>query len=116
MGLTSINLKHSVPSDIPTHNQYIPAQYLKSQVWLDEINRWTENQKMLINEKKTKTMIINFTDNYQFTTRLQLKGEHIEVIKSTRLLGTILADDLKRQMPGWHSCKRLLALALLWMT
>ena len=51
---------------------------------------------MIINEKKTKTMIINFTENYQFTTRLQLKGENVEVLNSTRLLGTILADDL-----GW---------------
>jgi hypothetical protein len=96
VGITSLNLKHSVPSDIPLHNQYIPAQKLQSQVWLDEINRWTENQKMIINEKKTKTMIINFTENYQFTTRLQLKGENVEVLNSTRLLGTILADDL-----GW---------------
>jgi hypothetical protein len=96
VGITSLNLKQSVPSDIPLHNQYIPAQNLQSQVWLDEINRWTENQKMIINEKKTKTMIINFTENYQFTTRLQLKGENVEVLNSTRLLGTILADDL-----GW---------------
>ena len=51
---------------------------------------------MLINEKKTKTMIINFTENYKFTTRLQLKGENIEVVNSKRLLGTMLTDDL-----GW---------------
>ena len=51
---------------------------------------------MLINGKKTKTMIINFTENYQFSTRLKLKNENVEVINSTRLLGTILSDDL-----GW---------------
>ena len=32
---------------------------------------------------------------YQFTTRLQLKNENIEVINSTRLLGTILSNDLR---------------------
>ena len=97
VGLSSFNLKSSVPNDIPVHNQFIPPENLKSQKWLDEINIWTENQKMLINQKKTKTMIFNFTENHKFTTRLKLKNENIdiEVINSTKLLGTILTDDLK---------------------
>ena len=68
---------------------------MKSQEWLDNINNWTKNQKMLINGKKTKTMIFNYTDKYQFTTRLQLNDKTVEVIKSTKLLGTIIQDDLK---------------------
>ena len=95
VGITCFNLKSSVPADIPQHNQFIPPENLKSQNWLDQINLWTENQKMLINQKKTKTMIFNFTDKFKFTTRLKLKNENIEVINSTRLLGTILTDDLK---------------------
>ena len=50
---------------------------------------------MKINEDKTKTMIFNFSDKHQFTTRLQLNSQTVEVIKSTRLLGTIVSDDLK---------------------
>ena len=88
-------MKQTVPSDLPSHNQFIPAQNLQSQKWLDQINKWTENQKMIINEKKTKTMLINFTEKYQFATRLQLKEENVEVINSTKLLGTIISDDLK---------------------
>ena len=53
------------------------------------------NQKMLVNEKKTKAMIFNFTKNYQFTTRLSINNNGIEVIDSTRLLGTIIQNDLK---------------------
>ena len=94
VGISSLNIKNSVPSDLPSHNQFIPATNLKSQEWLNEIDQWTENQKMIINEKKTKTMIINFTENYQFSTRLQLKNDNIEVIDSTRLLGTIISNDL----------------------
>ena len=52
VGLTSYSIKHHVPSDIPSHNQYIPAHSLESQKWLNEINDWTINQKMLINGKK----------------------------------------------------------------
>ena len=50
---------------------------------------------MMINESKTKSMIFNFTTNYQFTTRLTLNSETIEVLKSTKLLGTIISDDLR---------------------
>ena len=39
-----------------------------------------------------------YTDNYKFTTRMKLKNENIEVINSTRLLGTILTDDLRWEL------------------
>ena len=95
IGLSSFNVRGQVPTDIPDHNQYIPPQNLKSQEWLNIINEWTVNQKMLVNEKKTKAMIFNFTKNYQFTTRLSINNKGIEVIDSTRLLGTIIQNDLK---------------------
>ena len=40
-------------------------------------------------------MIFNFTTKYQFTTRLSLNDEMIEVLNSTKLLGTIISDDLR---------------------
>ena len=83
-----------MPSDIPVHNQYIPAEHLESQRWLKTINDWTLKQKMLINEKKTKTMIFNYTNKYQFTTRLSINDQPIEVVNNTRLLGTIIQDNL----------------------
>ena len=95
VGITSFNVKIQVPTDIPTHNPFIPPENLESQGWLDNINEWTENQKMMVNGKKTKAMIFNFTDRFQFTTRLKLKNQAIEVIDSTRLLGTIISNDLK---------------------
>ena len=95
VGITSFNIKQEVPNDIPLHNQFIQPQNLKSQEWLEKIDDWTEKQKMMINTKKTKTMIINFTDNFQFTTRLKLKDENVEVIDSTKLLGTVISNDLK---------------------
>ena len=95
VGITSYNLKQQVPSDINSHNQFIPGLNLKSQNWLDQINQWTIDQKMQINENKTKNMIFNFTDKYQFSTRLVLNDQNIEVLNSTKLLGTIICDDLK---------------------
>ena len=49
---------------------------------------------MKINQKKTKTMLFNFTHNYQFMTRLVLNGENVEVVSETKLLGTIISNDL----------------------
>ena len=50
---------------------------------------------MILNQKKTKVMIFNFTDNYKFTTRLTMNQENIEVVNKAKLLGVIISDDLK---------------------
>ena len=82
IGLSSFNIKSQVPSDIHAHGQFIEPTNLKSQNWLDQINHWTNSQKMIINEAKTKAMIFNFTENYQFSTRLSLKGKNVEIIRN----------------------------------
>ena len=97
-GVCSYNLRSHIPSDIPIHNQVIPPEKLKSQEWLDKINLWTKNQKMLLNEEKTQTMIFNFTNNHQFTTRLSVNDKIIQVVDNTKLLGTIVSNDLKWDM------------------
>ena len=50
---------------------------------------------MQLNCEKTKNMIFNFTNNYQFMTRLHSNETNIEVLNSTKLLGTIISNDLK---------------------
>ena len=80
IGLSSFYMKSQIPSDIPQHGQFIQSENLKSQEYLNQINTWTEDHKMIISEKKTKAMIFNFTDKFQFTTRLQLKDKNVEVV------------------------------------
>ena len=72
IGLASINSRVSVRSDIPCHNQFISADNLKMQNYLKDIKEWTENQKMLLNKRKTKAMIFNFSKNHQFSTSLTI--------------------------------------------
>ena len=50
---------------------------------------------MELNEEKTKAMVFNFTRTKQFSTRLTLKNQNIETVKHTKLLGTIISDNLK---------------------
>ena len=49
---------------------------------------------MKLNEQKTKIIIFNFTNNYQFSTRLYLRNELLEIVPSTKLLGTVVTQDL----------------------
>ena len=80
---------------MPEHNQYIPGNNLKSQEYLEKIKDWTDQQKMILNQKKTKLMVFNFTEKYQFGTRLQLNGDNLEIVDRAKLLGVIITDDLK---------------------
>ena len=94
-GLASYNVRSHVSSSVPSHNQIIPAHHLKTQGYLEEINDWTDSKQMKLNEKKTKTMIINFSKKHKFTTDLKLKGETLEIVDEYKALGVILSSDLK---------------------
>ena len=105
-GMTSYNMKQHVSSIIPVHNQFIDSQNLKSQDYLNAVSAWTKNQKMKINEEKTKTMIFNYTRDHQFTTDLKLNAKSVEVISETKLLGTIITNDLKWDKNTDHIVKK----------
>ena len=94
VGLSSYNIRAHVPSHIPTHNQVISGENLESQAQLEKINNWTKEKKMMLNEKKTKSMIFNFTKKYQFVTSLKVNNSDIDLVKETKLLGTIITDTL----------------------
>ena len=95
IGISSYNIKTHIPSDIPTHNQYIKGENLKSQSYINTISDWTEKQQMKLNHKKSNIMIFNYSKKSQFTTRLAMEGEILPVVKKTKLLGTIITDDLR---------------------
>ena len=97
-GISSYNTKHHVPSDIADHNQYMAPANLKSQQYLDKITSWIDDHLMKLNVDKSKYLTVNFTNNYQFSTRLCLDGAQLEEVSETKLLGLIVRNDLK-----WHS-------------
>ena len=97
IGISSYNCKQQVPSDIQASNLYIPSKNIQTQNSLDKICEWTNRKKMLINSDKTKYMIINFTKNFQFSTRLSLEGKVIQQITQTKLLGVMVDDSLSWQ-------------------
>ena len=54
----------------------------------------------MIDCKKTKTMIFNFTEKYQFGIKLEIGGTPIEMIDITQLLGTIIMKELRWDQNG----------------
>ena len=84
---------------------------LKSQEYIDEINTWSTNQKIILNQKKTKLLIFNFTDKYQFSIRLKLNCENIYIVNQTKLLDTIITGRLR-----WDKNCRELILRLIYIT
>ena len=71
-----------------------PLYKLKTQDHLNRINKWTADKKMKLNISKTKNIIFNFSRNKQFSTEIKLDGEVIETVAETKLLGTIITNDL----------------------
>ena len=49
---------------------------------------------MKLNVKKTKNILFNFSQKYQFSTKLTLMNEDIEMVRETKLLGTIITDQI----------------------
>ena len=45
--------------------------------------------------KKTKSMIINFTNKNQCSTRIKLENETMEIVSEAKILGCLITDDLK---------------------
>ena len=95
VGIATHNLTQNVPTNIPLHNQVVPNEHHRSQEYLEKIADWTDQKKMVLNEKTSKAMIFNFSKKYQFTTNLKLKGDKLKVLKETKLLGTVITIDLK---------------------
>ena len=94
IGLASYDFENHVPSDIAAGNFFLQPYKIKSQNYLENIEHWTESKQMKLNKKKTNYMIINFSSNYQFNTRLHIGGTKIDQITETKLLGLKIRDDL----------------------
>ena len=50
---------------------------------------------MKLNVKNTKNINFNFSKDKKFSTDVKISNESIETVSETKLLGTIITDDLK---------------------
>ena len=64
----------------------------------DQLNKIAEHateNKMKINLDKTKIMLFNQSNKYDFKPELGIEGVQLEVVNKMKLLGVVITDDLK---------------------
>ena len=93
VGLSTYNFKNHVASDIGIDQKFLSSKNIASQEYMNKICQWTDDHKMKLNEDKSKVMIVNFTKNFQFTTRIQM-NTILEIVNQTKILGLIMTSDL----------------------
>ena len=49
---------------------------------------------MKLNTRKTKAIIFKFTNEFQFSTRVYVENEVMDIIDEAKLLGVIINKDL----------------------
>jgi hypothetical protein len=75
---------------------------------LNELKSFTDNNLMVINQKKTQIMCFNFRTSLEFPPIFK-KGDSskaLDIVKETRLLGIIITDDLKWNAHVDFMCKK----------
>ena len=102
----SINLKNSLiqdPQERPQPHSYFEKDKLILPIGnnplkeiLEEISLFTDNQKMKINEGKTKIMMFNKSNKLQFPPEIGFTAQkNLEYVSQAKILGIIITDDLK---------------------
>ena len=105
----ALNLKEITVPD-PNPNKDLPKQYHERtghvlqaeknpiQVEVDKLKHYAKENKMVINESKTKVMIFNPARKIDILPQIEIsEGNYIEVVEETKLLGLIVRSDLKWQ-------------------
>ena len=106
--LCEYNFRLHVASDIGVDSYYLPPKSFQMQENLNKITTWTDQNLMMLNEKKSQYIIFNRAQA-DFNTRLKLNDNNIEEVHKVRLLGVLLTDDLKFQKNTEDICKRAFA-------
>ena len=81
-------------SDIGTNKKFLSNENILSQQYLNRIETWAGDMKMKLNVKKSNVMVFNFTEDYQFNTRLYLENTLLEIITEYTEYGTGHYDNI----------------------
>ena len=76
-----------------TDEKYIHPEHLKTSMTLEKIAKWSEENMMILNPKKSKYLIFSRSKS-NFSTRLDIEGSNLERQKSMKLCGVWLSENL----------------------
>ena len=85
----------------------LPKQNTFLQNEIQTIKHLSDSREMVLNSGKTCLFIVNFTDNHQFKSLLQIPdcSSPLEVVFETKLLGYWLTKDMKAHRHVQHMLK-----------
>ena len=105
----ALNLKETLVEDtekilvkpLTHHDRFellLPEESSKVQKQLQELESHADKNEMKVNKKKTKAMLFNPSRSKDFTPKLVIANETIELVEEMKLLGVQITSDMK-----WNS-------------
>ena len=73
----------------------LPEAKSKVQMQLKELETHASQNEMKINNKKTKSMLFNSAKTKDFTSKLKIDNDIIELVEEMKLLGVKITSDIK---------------------
>ena len=104
------------PGPTPHLEQKITHDFFNIiQLELEDLKKFTVDNLMKINESKTKIMLFNPPDSYDFPPELSLNSSSpfLDVVKHTKLLGLQISMGLRWEEQTRYLCKK--ANSKMWM-
>ena len=120
--LESFNLEKNLVEDperpLPDNfharlGQVLPPESSKVYEQIQQIEEYAVVNQMKLNSKKSKFMVFNPTDNFDFEPHYEVEGKEIETVEQMKLLGLIISNDLKWKPNTDNMIKK--AYARMWM-
>ena len=103
--LTEYNFYQHVASDVGVDELFLNPQGLATQMNLDKIALWTEENLMLLRESKTDYLVFTKAQK-RFATRFTVNNKFIERKEVSKLLGVWLQEDGGWQTNTTQLCKK----------
>ena len=117
----SVNLKKCLVNDLEdkdnfherTH-QILPASNNLLQYYLDDTEKFTNDNRMKINAKKTKVILFNKARKRDFPPEVSFSDNvNLEVVSELKLVGVIVSSDLRWEKNTLYICQK--AMERMWI-
>ena len=120
----SINLKNDLKSDLSKnwtkppmkrerHELFLPNDKNHIQVQLDRLCNYADENQMKLNNDKTKVMLFNQANQWDFLPEIVVGGQNLEVVEVYKLVGVMISSNLKWDENTEYITKK--AYSRLWM-
>ena len=103
--LSEYDFQNHVASDVGENQKFLSPESFKMQNTLNTLSKWTEDNKMQLNEEKSNYIIFS-RSREDFSTRLTINEKKLEQLKVAKLLGVWISEDLSWSKNCQEICKK----------